>query len=106
MSRALRALGSPHLGELGDLVELGELEELGKLGELGESFAVPSCTVASHFHNLLTPKQWGLPRNCVGHNNGRLANGFSCDRIMCYIIDQRGPTFQKLMVGTPHYPHP
>ena len=45
--------------------------------------------------------------NWFGVNNGGIysANGFSCDRIMCYIIDQR-PTFQKLMVGAPHYPPP
>ena len=36
MSRAVRAL----------------LSHLGELGELGESFAVPSCTVASHFSHL------------------------------------------------------
>ena len=28
------------------------LPHLGELGELGESFAVPSCTVASHFRTL------------------------------------------------------
>ena len=66
------------------------------LGELGESFAVPSCKVATlHIFTPSYAKQWGLPRNCVGHNNGRLANGFSCDRIMCYILDQRDRHFKN-----------
>ena len=44
---------------------------------LGDAFTVPSYTIATrHIFNHPDAKQWGLPRNCVGYNNGRLANGF------------------------------
>ena len=64
---------------------------------LGEPFAVQSCTVASHFHTLRTSvmieaSSW----NWFGVNNGGIhANGFSCDRIMCYVIDQRDRHFKN-----------
>ena len=47
------------------------------LGDLGDAFTVPSYISSTrHIFNLSDAKQWGLPRNCVGYNNGRLANGF------------------------------
>ena len=62
------------------------------LGKLGESFAVPSCTLASHFHTLRTIESLTFFHtsivmteasywNWFGVNNGGIhANGFSCDQ--------------------------
>ena len=68
---------------------------------LGEPFAVQSCTVASHFHTSIVMTE-ASSWNWFGVNNGGIhANGFSCDRIMCYIIDQRDRHFKNNGWGTP-----